>query len=164
MNDIDAPAQPRWLSDTEQHAWRSFLRMQAQLTTRLSRELQADSDLSIADYDVLVHLTDLEGGRLRILELARELDWEKSRMSHHLARMAKRGLIAREECPADGRGAFIAITPEGQAAIEAAAPRHVETVRRLVFDALTPEQVAALGAVSDRILKQLDTPEPGCDD
>jgi DNA-binding MarR family transcriptional regulator len=164
MNDIDAPAQPRWLSDTEQHAWRSFLRMQAQLTTRLSRELQADSDLSIADYDVLVHLTDLAGGRLRILELARELDWEKSRMSHHLARMAKRGLIAREECPADGRGAFIAITPEGQAAIEAAAPRHVETVRRLVFDALTPEQVAALGAVSDRILKQLDTPEPSCDD
>ncbi|TDU02280.1 MarR family transcriptional regulator [Streptomyces sp. 846.5] len=164
MNDIDAPAQPRWLSDTEQHAWRSFLRMQAQLTTRLGRELQAESDLSIADYDVLVHLTDLEGGRRRILELARELDWEKSRMSHHLARMAKRGLIAREECPADGRGAFIAITPEGQAAIEAAAPRHVETVRRLVFDALTPEQVAALGAVSDRILKQLDTAEPSCDD
>lgn len=164
MNDIDTPAQPRWLSDTEQQAWRSFLRMQAQLTTRLSRELQADSDLSIADYDVLVHLTDLEGGRRRILELARELDWEKSRMSHHLARMAKRGLIAREECPADGRGAFIAITPEGQAAIEAAAPRHVETVRRLVFDALTPEQVAALGAVSDRILTQLDTPAPSCDD
>jgi DNA-binding MarR family transcriptional regulator len=164
MNDIDAPAEPRWLSDTEQHAWRSFLRMQAQLTTRLSRELQADSELSIADYDVLVHLTDLEGGRRRILELARELDWEKSRMSHHLARMAKRGLIAREECPADGRGAFIVITPEGQAAIEAAAPRHVETVRRLVFDALTPEQVAALGAVSDRILKQLDTPAPSCDD
>lgn len=164
MNDIDAPAQPRWLSDTEQHAWRSFLRMQAQLTARLGRELQAESDLSIADYDVLVHLTDLEGGRRRILELARELDWEKSRMSHHLARMAKRGLIAREECPADGRGAFVAITPEGQAAIEAAAPRHVETVRRLVFDALTPEQVAALGAVSDRILKQLDSPAPSCDD
>ena len=164
MNDIEAPAEPRWLSDTEQHAWRSFLRMQAQLTTRLGRELQAESDLSIADYDVLVHLTDLEGGRRRILELARELDWEKSRMSHHLARMAKRGLIAREECEADGRGAFIAITPEGQAAIEAAAPRHVETVRRLVFDALTTEQVAALGAVSDRILKQLDTPAPSCED
>jgi len=164
MNDIDTPAEPRWLSDTEQHAWRSFLRMQAQLTTRLGRELQAESDLSIADYDVLVHLTDLEGGRRRILELARELDWEKSRMSHHLARMAKRGLIAREECEADGRGAFIAITPQGQAAIEAAAPRHVETVRRLVFDALSPEQVEALGAVSDRILKQLDTPAPSCED
>ncbi|WP_042395445.1 MarR family winged helix-turn-helix transcriptional regulator [Streptacidiphilus carbonis] len=163
MNDIDTPAEPRWLSDTEQHAWRVFLRMQGQLITRLGRELQADSDLSIADYDVLVHLTDLAGGRRRILELARELDWEKSRMSHHLARMAKRGLIAREECPADGRGAFIAITPAGQAAIEEAAPRHVELVRRMVFDALTPEQVAALGTVSEQILKQLDAPQPSCE-
>ena len=152
MNDIE----PRWLDGTEQRAWRGFLRMQAQLTARLGRELQADSELSLADYDVLVHLTDLAGGRLRILELARELDWEKSRMSHHLARMAKRGLIARQECPADGRGAFIAITPAGQAAIEAAAPRHVETVRRLVFDALSPEQVSTLTAVSEAILERLD--------
>ncbi|MEY9964080.1 DNA-binding MarR family transcriptional regulator [Streptacidiphilus sp. MAP12-16] len=154
MDDID----PRWLDDTEQRAWRAFLRMQAQLTARLGRELQADSELSLADYDVLVHLTDPAGGRLRILELARELDWEKSRMSHHLSRMVKRGLICREECPADGRGAFIAITPAGRAAIEAAAPRHVETVRRLVFDALSPDQVSALAEVSERILEQLDSP------
>jgi DNA-binding MarR family transcriptional regulator len=156
----DASSQPRWLNEAEQHAWRTFLRMQAQLTARLGRDLQADSELSLADYDVLVHLTDLEGGRRRILELARELDWEKSRMSHHLARMAKRGLIAREECPADGRGAFIVITPEGQAAIEAAAPRHVESVRRLVFDVLSPEQVAALAAVSEKVLARLDTADP----
>ena len=169
MNDIDidtstelpaaAPA-PRWLSAAEQHTWRTFLRMQAQLTARLGRDLQADSELSLADYDVLVHLTDLDGGRRRILELARELDWEKSRMSHHLARMAKRGLIAREECPADGRGAFIVITPEGRAAIEAAAPRHVATVRRLVFDNLSEDQVAVLAAVSEKILGRLDSPDP----
>jgi DNA-binding MarR family transcriptional regulator len=167
MNDIDTPSEsqsaaigPRWLDDTEQHAWRVFLQMQTQLTARLGRDLQADSDLSLADYDVLVHLTDLDGGRRRILELARELDWEKSRMSHHLARMTKRGLIAREECAADGRGAFIVITPEGKAAIEAAAPRHVDTVRRLVFDALSAEQVAALAAVSEKILGRLDRPDP----
>ena len=157
-----SPGATRWLDDTEQHAWRVFLRMQARLTARLGRDLQADSDLSIADYDVLVHLTDLDGGRRRILELARELDWEKSRMSHHLARMTKRGLIAREECSADGRGAFIAITPEGQAAIEAAAPRHVESVRSLVFDALTADQVTVLAAVSEKILGRLDGPDP-CD-
>ena len=172
MNDIDttsdysAPSavatETRWLDATEQHAWRTFLRMQAQLTARLGRDLQADSDLSLADYDVLVHLTDLDGGRRRILELARELDWEKSRMSHHLARMAKRGLIAREECSADGRGAFIVITPAGQAAIEAAAPRHVEAVRRLVFDVLSADQVALLATVSEKILEQLDGPDP-CD-
>ncbi|MFC1414380.1 MarR family winged helix-turn-helix transcriptional regulator [Streptacidiphilus sp. N1-12] len=162
MNDITTPGsstQPRWLNESEQRAWRAFLRMQTQLTARLGRDLQAESDLSLADYEVLVHLTDLDGGRRRILELARELNWEKSRMSHHLARMAKRGLIAREECPADGRGAFIVITPEGQAAIEAAAPRHVDTVRRLVFDALSADQVAALATVSERILAQLDGPD-----
>jgi DNA-binding MarR family transcriptional regulator len=172
MSDIDttsddsAPSavatETRWLDATEQHAWRTFLRMQAQLTARLGRDLQVDSDLSLADYDVLVHLTDLDGGRRRILELARELDWEKSRMSHHLARMAKRGLIAREECPADGRGAFIVITPAGQAAIEAAAPRHVEAVRRLVFDVLSADQIALLATVSEKILEQLDGPDP-CD-
>ncbi|MFC1418959.1 MarR family winged helix-turn-helix transcriptional regulator [Streptacidiphilus cavernicola] len=156
---VTAPA-PRWLDAAEQQAWRAFLRMQAQLTARLGRDLQADSDLSLADYDVLVHLTDLDGGRRRILELARELDWEKSRMSHHLARMAKRGLIAREECSADGRGAFIVITPAGQAAIEAAAPRHVESVRRLVFDRLSADQVAVLAAVSEKILGGLENPDP----
>ena len=155
-------AQPRWLNPIEQHAWRTFLQMQGQLTARLGRDLQADSELSLADYDVLVHLTDLAGGRRRILELARELDWEKSRMSHHLARMTKRGLIAREECPADGRGAFIVIPQEGRAAIEAAAPRHVESVRRLVFDALTPEQVATLATISEQILGRLDAPGPDC--
>jgi DNA-binding MarR family transcriptional regulator len=151
--------EPRWLDEAEQQAWRSFLRMQAQLTARLGRELQADSELSLADYDVLVHLTDLDGGRLRILELARELDWEKSRMSHHLARMTKRGLIARQECPADGRGSFIVITEQGKAAIEAAALRHVAMVRRFVFDALSPEQVGALASASERILEQLDGPD-----
>ncbi|MHA6765129.1 MarR family winged helix-turn-helix transcriptional regulator [Streptacidiphilus sp. PAMC 29251] len=166
MNDIetqDEARATRWLNETEQHAWRTFLRMQALLTARLGRDLQADSDLSLADYDVLVHLTDLDGGRRRILELARELNWEKSRMSHHLARMAKRGLIAREECSVDGRGAFIVITPEGQAAIEAAAPRHVESVRNLVFDVLSPEQVAALAAVSESILGRLEPAADPCD-
>jgi DNA-binding MarR family transcriptional regulator len=70
--------------------------------------------------------------------------------------MAKRGLIAREECAADGRGAFVAITPQGQAAIEAAAPIHVESVRRLFFDVLTVDQVAQLATVSEKILGRLD--------
>ena len=148
-----------WLDDAQTHAWRTFLRMHTQLMARLGRELQTDSELSLADFDVLVQLTDIPGGRIRILELARALRWEKSRMSHHLARMVGRGLIVREECPSDRRGSFVAITPAGRSAIEAAAPRHVDTVRRLVFDALTPEQVAALASVSEEVLRQLaETP------
>ena len=144
-----------WLDKTEEHAWRSLLQMHTQLMARLGRQLQTDSELSMADFDVLVQLTDIADGRLRVLELAKALRWEKSRLSHHLGRMVGRGLILREDCPNDRRGSFVAITPLGREAIEAAAPRHVETVRRLVFDGLTPEQVATLAALSDEVLRRL---------
>lgn len=145
----------RWLTDAEQRAWRGYIAMQAQLTAVLSRQLQADSELSHSDFAVLVQLTDNPDERVRIFELARALQWEKSRLSHHLARMQRRGLVAREECPSDARGAFIVLTPEGRRAIEDAAPRHVETVRRLVFDALAPDQVEAFAEISESVLKKL---------
>lgn len=149
-------AAPRWLNEREQRAWRGFLRVQAHLMPALGRRLQAHAGLSLADYHVLVALTDAPEGRLRVLDLARAADWEQSRLSHHLTRMARRGLIERTECPEDGRGAFIVLTPAGRQAVEAAAPRHVEDVRTLVFDQLTPEQVDALTEVSDRILQALE--------
>ncbi|WP_236791396.1 MarR family winged helix-turn-helix transcriptional regulator [Amycolatopsis sp. GM8] len=145
----------RWLTDREQRAWRGYISMQAQLSAQLSKQLQAESDLSHSDFAVLVQLTDVPDGRVRVFELAGALQWEKSRLSHHLARMQKRDLVAREECPSDARGAFIVLTPAGRAAIEEAAPRHVETVRRLVFDVLTPAQVEALTAISEQVLAKL---------
>jgi DNA-binding MarR family transcriptional regulator len=154
-------AEPRWLDRREQEAWRSYLRMAGRLSAHLNRQLQADSDLSLADFDVLVHLTDVPERRLRVVELARELEWEKSRLSHHVARMERRGLVRREECEDDGRGSYIVLTPAGLAAIESAAPGHVATVRDVVFDALTPEQVLALGAVADRVLARLDSVPAG---
>lgn len=145
----------RWLTATEQRAWRGFLTMQAQLTAQLGRQLQTDSELSHADFSVLVQLTDVPDGRVRVFELARALQWEKSRLSHHLGRMQKRGLIGREECPSDARGAFIVLTPEGRTAIEAAAPRHVAAVRRLMFDVLSAEQVEVLLQISEKVLARL---------
>ncbi|MEW9533352.1 MarR family winged helix-turn-helix transcriptional regulator [Microbispora sp. NPDC049125] len=150
---------PRWLDDDEQRAWRSYLRMQARLTARLNRQLQADSGLSLADYDVLVQLTDTPDGRLRPFELQRDLQWEQSRLSHHLTRMQRRGLVVREECADDGRGAFVVLTDAGRDAIVAAAPGHVETVRRLFFDGLDAEQVATLERLSARVLDRLDPGE-----
>jgi DNA-binding MarR family transcriptional regulator len=145
----------RWLDAAQQRAWQGYLAMQAQLNARLNRQLQADSDLSLPDFDVLVHLTDAPANRIRVFELARALQWEKSRLSHHLARMQRRGLVAREECPSDARGAFIVLTPEGREAIEEAAPQHVETVQRLFFDGLTEDQVRVLATISDRVLARL---------
>ncbi|MCU1685273.1 MAG: transcriptional repressor MprA [Amycolatopsis sp.] len=147
---------PRWLDDDEQRIWRDYLAMHVQLTARLNRQLQADSELSLTDFAVLVHLTEAPENRMRAFELARVLEWEKSRLSHHLARMQKRGLVDRTECPSDGRGAFITITPAGRKTIEDAAPKHVETVRQLLFDTLSADQFRTLDTISSQVLARLE--------
>jgi DNA-binding MarR family transcriptional regulator len=152
---LDAVAAPRWLDQREQRAWRSYLRMHSELLRHLNRQLQRDTELSVPDYEVLVHLSEVPDGRLRAFELGGALQWEKSRLSHHLTRMERRGLVAREECLTDTRGADVALTEAGRAAIEAAAPRHLEEVRRLFVDALTPDQLDTLAEISDVVLAQL---------
>jgi DNA-binding MarR family transcriptional regulator len=146
----------RWLTEDEQRAWRGLLQMTSRLDARLNRDLQQTSGLSLADYDVLVLLTEAPDGRLRVFEVAENLQWEQSRLSHHLARMQRRGLVAREECTSDRRGAFIVLTEAGRDAIEKAAPAHVDAVRRLVFDGLSKDQVATLQATVEEILSRLD--------
>ena len=148
--------EPRWLTDQEQSAWRGFLRMQNELPARLNRALQESADLSLPDFQVLVHLSEAEGERLRAFALARSLQWEKSRLSHQLTRMERRGLVERQTCPSDARGAFVALTPEGRAVVEKAAPGHVEEVRRLFFDRLTPAQVKALSGIGAAVAAGLD--------
>ncbi|MDQ0578321.1 MarR family winged helix-turn-helix transcriptional regulator [Streptomyces rishiriensis] len=146
----------RWLTPEEQHAWRGFVRLHERLGGRLGRQLQTESNMSTADFAVLVELTDVPEGRQRFLDLAQSLEWEKSRMSHHIARMAKRGLVTRQECPEDGRGAFVVITDAGREAIEAAAPLHVEAVRALFLDHVTPAELRVLADISARVVGKLD--------
>jgi DNA-binding MarR family transcriptional regulator len=148
----------RWLTEEEQRAWRGLLQMTSQLNARMNRQLQDDYGISLADYEVLVGLSEAPEGRLRVFEIADALAWEQSRVSHQLARMQRRGLIARQECPSDARGAFAVITAAGRAAIERAAPAHVETVRRLVFDDLPPDQLATLTELTGRVLDRLHGP------
>src|SRR3954451_20139092 len=152
---------PHWLTEREQRAWRGLLQMNAALDARLNRELQQVSGLSLADYDVLVLLTEASDGRLRMFELAEDLQWEQSRLSHHLARMQRRGLVAREECTTDRRGAFVVLTDAGRDAIEKAAPGHVSLVRQLVFDGLSAEQVATLESFVRRVLSRLAPADGG---
>lgn len=153
-------AVPRWLSQDEQRAWRGLLQMTSRLDAELNRQLQDSSGLSMADYDVLVCLSEAPDGRLRVFEIAMVLCWEQSRLSHHLSRMHKRGLVEREECRSDRRGAYVVLTEAGRASIEKAAPAHVASVRRLVFEALTGAEVRTLAAVSDKVLGRLDDAEP----
>ena len=149
----------QWLTDEQQRAWRGLLQLTSRLDARLNRDLQQTSGLSLADYDVLVLLTEAPGGRLRMFQFIEDLQWEQSRLSHHIARMQRRGLVAREECATDKRGAFVVLTDAGRDAIEKAAPGHVDTVRRLVFDGMSEEQVAALESFVTRVLSRLDPAE-----
>ncbi len=148
----------RWLSAEEQHLWRGWLKLNAQLNLTLQRELQVESGLSTPDFEVLVNLTDSDDGRLRMSDLASRLMWERSRLSHHVSRMERRGMVERVECPSDGRGAFIVITKRGRAAIQGAAPGHVQAVRRLVFDGLDDDDVSVMSRLVDTLLSRLDQP------
>jgi DNA-binding MarR family transcriptional regulator len=145
----------RWLSEEEQRAWRGLLRMTSQLNARMNRQLQDECGISLADYEVLVALSEAPEGRLRVFEVADALTWEQSRVSHQLARMQRRGLITREGCATDARGAFAVLATAGRTAIERAAPAHVEQVRQLVFDELSHEQVSALTEITSRVLDRL---------
>ena len=150
-----APAKPRWLDAGEQAAWRGFLDMHARLFARLNREMPEQAGISIADFSVLAQLSEHPAGRVRVLELARALRWEKSRLSHQLTRMQQRGLIERSNCSDDRRGAFVVLTTQGRDTVEGAAPAHVESVRRYVFDELSAEQVATLAAVAHAVVDRL---------
>ena len=146
-----------WLSADAQYLWRQWLRLNAELPGVLHRELQADAGLSLSDFEVLVTLTDTVEGRERVTDLARALSWERSRVSHHVTRMERRGLVERSECRDDGRGAWVVLTEQGRSAIERAAPGHAATVRRLIFDDLTPEELTVMTGVIDRVLTRLRT-------
>src|SRR5699024_7534008 len=127
----------------------------ARLTARLHRQLLTDSGLSLSDFDVLVQLTDRAEPRMRMGELADGLQWEQSRLSHHIARMHNRGLVDRESCPEDARGTYVALTDQGREAIHRAAPAHVDTVRQLLFEQLTSDEVDQLAEITDRVLARM---------
>ena len=158
--DTTPDAGPRWLTEPELAAWKGFQRMYAHLTGTLAHDLAVHSELSMPDYQVIAVLCDQPGATMRAGELGRELGWEKSRVSHHVARMEARGLVERQRCPSDRRGLFIALTPHGRSVQASAAPSHVAAVRRWFVDRLTSDQLAAMAAVADRVVGALAGADP----
>jgi DNA-binding MarR family transcriptional regulator len=144
----------RWLTDRQQRVWRNYLSMVTCLQAAMNRQLQADCGLSLADYDVLVALS--QQGELRVYELADELGWEQSRLSHQLGRMRTRGLLVRRGSEQDRRGATVEITTAGTAALTAAAPGHVALVRSVLFDGMTPDQLRAFEELTSAALARLE--------
>jgi DNA-binding MarR family transcriptional regulator len=148
----------RWLSGEQQQVWRSYLGMVTRLEAAMNRQLQRDCGLSLADYDVLVELS--ERGPTRINDLADALFWEQSRLSHQLRRMRERGLVVRHGIDEDRRGATVELTGSGNAALRAAAPGHVELVRSTVFEGMEPAQLRALGSLTETVSERLATSPP----
>ena len=147
-----------WLTEEQEQIWRGYLTMVSRLQTAMHRQLQRDCELSLADYDVLVRLS--ERGPQRMNELGEVLGWEQSRVSHQVRRMRGRGLVARHGSDDDRRGATVELTADGRAALEAAAPGHVDLVRSVVFDGLAAAQLRAFGSVIETALERLTSPLP----
>ncbi|WP_040687517.1 MarR family winged helix-turn-helix transcriptional regulator [Nocardia vinacea] len=146
----------RWLSDDEQQTWQAFIRLRQRLDAALSAGLAQDG-LSTADYELLVPLSAAPGGCLRAKELAAEVCWEKSRLSKHLARMAARGLVDRRPAEDDARGILVELTPQGHKVLEKAAPNHVELVRRIFVDPMTPAEARALRSLADKVVVEAES-------
>lgn len=147
--------QARWLTAQEMQAWRGYLGLVRLLDDRLNRDLQGQSGFGLADYEILVRLSEAPGRRLRMTELAQGAMISKSRLSHQMNRLGERGLTRREDCPSDRRGAFAVLTDQGFAVLAAAAPGHVASVREHLIDRLTPAQVRVLGELSAEVLHHL---------
>jgi DNA-binding MarR family transcriptional regulator len=149
----------RWLSEDEQRAWRAYLESTKVLFDALDRQLQRDSDLPHAYYEILVRLSEAPNRTLRMSELANLTLSSRSRLSHAVARLEERGWVRRENCPTDRRGQNARLTDAGFAVLAAAAPGHVESVRRLVIDALTPDQLQQLTSIAEAIIDRIASTE-----
>lgn len=146
----------RWLDDEEQRVWRSYLVASGAVADALDRQLQRDAGIPHAYYMIMAMLSEQDDRALRMHELAALLRASPSRTSHAVSRLEEAGWVRRERSAADRRGSVAVLTDAGMAKVRSAAPGHVETVRRHLFDVLTPDQVRALGEISAAVLGTLD--------
>jgi DNA-binding MarR family transcriptional regulator len=143
--------------------WRALLDTTAELRRILGAQLLQETSLSPADYQVMLALREADGRRLRSSELAESIDWERSRLSHHLARMERRGLIRRDDCATDSRGAEVSLTDDGAGIFRGATTPHMRAIKKQFADALTPQQFEALADILQALQSHLHPERAGTD-
>jgi DNA-binding MarR family transcriptional regulator len=148
----------RWLDDDEQQVWRAFLSMTNTVRRATARQLAQDSNMPTAYYEILVHLSEATGRTMRMSELAIAIEGSQSQLSHAVNRLEERGWVSRQRCPDDGRGWFAVLTDEGFEALTEAAPGHVECVRSVLFDPLTPQEQQMLRQIAARVTAAVEQP------
>ncbi|WP_312713734.1 MarR family winged helix-turn-helix transcriptional regulator [Corynebacterium flavescens] len=134
----------RWLNDSEQELWRLLLAAIRKINRGMEETLMAGGEVSASEFSVLVSLSEAKDNQMRLRELCSSLDWDRSRTSHQVTRMERRGLVSKNKSLGDARGVVVTITEEGMDRLRRAAPEHVESVRRLVFDHLQEDDVPSL--------------------
>ena len=153
----------RWLDEEQQRSWRAYLVGTTLLMDRLDRDLRAEHGLSLAEYEILVRLSEARQGRMRMAELADSVSHSRSRVTHTVARMEAAGLVARDACLSDGRGVEAVLTDQGSRTLQEAAPSHVSNVRRLLVDQVDEQDLAAVGRVFDAVADGLIEGNPAAD-
>jgi DNA-binding MarR family transcriptional regulator len=143
------------LNDTQQACWRAFIESSWALHNRLEDDMRATTGLSMADYHVMVALSEAPGGRIRMGELAGRLVFSPSRVTYQINSMVKRGLVGKQSCAEDGRGQEAVLTGAGLAELVAAAPLHLATVRESFIDDLDDEELAVVTRVFARLGSRL---------
>jgi DNA-binding MarR family transcriptional regulator len=146
------------ISDPEWDVWRTFYAMRRQLDHALEQQLQRDAGISRPDFEILLSLFEATDRQLRANALVERLGWEKSRVSHQVTRMERRGLVKRRECDSDLRGTWIQLTTEGSRAVLGSMRDHAATIRRYFFDVLSTDEIAALSSASHRVLDAIHPP------
>jgi DNA-binding MarR family transcriptional regulator len=152
------------ISANEWDVWRTFTTMRRQLDLALEQQLQRDAGISRPDFEVLITIFEAPERQLRVRELVDRLGWEKSRVSHQVTRMERRGLVERSECDTDGRGSWVGLTHNGRRAVLGSMRDHASTIRRYFFDVLTPDELETVSATSHRVLDAIDPPVCQLDD
>ena len=150
------PAAPRWLSATEQAAWRGWIDASRRVLAVTDRQLKGDAGLTTDDYEVFVRLSEAEGHRLRMSDLAASVTNSPSRLSQRIDRLTKAGHVRRERCVEDARVWWVELTPAGLAKLEATAPGHVAAVREAFVDRLSADEVRFLADVLPRLADALE--------
>lgn len=149
-----------WLSAAEQHSWRALVMGMTLLMDRLDDELRADHDISLTEYEILVRLSEREGHRMRMAQLADSLAHSRSRVTHTVGRMERQGLVRRISSPEDGRGVLAEMTEDGMATLVQAAPLHVRGVREHLVDLADPGDFGACGRVMNAVADHLVSGHP----
>jgi len=153
-------ARPRKLTEDQRLVWKTYRDLFHGLSEVLEAQLASDAGLSGSEYAVLVEVSHAPDQVLRARELGAALSWDRSRLSHLVARMEKRGLVIREECPEDARGSMVRLTDVGLGAVDDAAHEHSEAIRRHFFSPLSSDELDKFAVLLNRLLDNLEQSQP----